>query len=153
MSNSYTQIYIQAVWAVKYRNAQLDKKWRKDLFAVIGNLINETGCQTLIINGVEDHVHCFFKLKPTISISELMQIVKARSSKWLNESGNIDFRFEWQRGYGAFSYDESAIKNVYNYILNQETHHQKNKFKTEYIETLEKFKIDYDDQYLFKELE
>ena len=153
MSNSFTQIYIQAVWAVKHRNAQLDKKWRKEMFAVIGNLINQTGCETIIINGVEDHVHCFFKLKPTISISELMKTVKAKSSKWLNDSNKIDFRFEWQRGYGAFSYDKSAVNNVYNYILNQEEHHEKNKFISEYNDILEKFDIEYDEEYIFKELE
>ena len=153
MSNSFTQIYIQAVWAVKHRNTQLDKKWRKEMFAVIGNLINETGCKTIIVNGVEDHVHCFFRLKPTISISEVMQIVKAKSSKWLNDSGNINYRFEWQRGYGAFSYDKSAVNNIYNYIENQEAHHKKNKFIPEYIDLLEKFDIDYDEEYLFKELE
>ena len=153
MSNSFTQIYIQAVWAVKHRNTQLNKKWRKELFAVIGNLINETGCETIIVNGVEDHVHCFFRLKPTIGISEVMQIVKAKSSKWLNDSGNINYHFEWQRGYGAFSYSQSSVNNVYNYILNQETHHEKNKFITEYINLLEDFELNYNREYIFKELE
>ena len=153
MSNSFTQVYLQAVWAVKYRNAQLDKKWRKEMFAVIGNLINQTGCETIIVNGVEDHVHCLFKLKPTVSISDLMQIIKAKSSKWLNESGKINFRFEWQRGYGAFSYSKSAVNNVYNYIKNQEQHHEKRKFIPEFIDILKKSEIEYNKEYIFKELE
>ena len=84
MSNSYSQLYIQAVFAVKYRNAIIEKEWKSQLMAVIGNLINETGCKTIIVNGVEDHLHCFFILKPSISISDLMQSVKAKSSKWVN---------------------------------------------------------------------
>jgi putative transposase len=94
MPNTYSQLYIQVVFAVKYRNAVIDKTWRADLMAVIGNLINETGCKTIIVNGVEDHVHCFFSLKPSISISDVMQSVKAKSSKWVNESRLMINRFE-----------------------------------------------------------
>lgn len=73
MANTYHQVYIQAVFAVKYREAVIEKSWRSELLGVIGNLINETGCKTIIVNGVEDHVHCFLGLKPTVSISELMK--------------------------------------------------------------------------------
>lgn len=86
MANTYHQVYIQAVFAVKYKEAVLHNEWRKDVFAVIGNIINETGCKTIIVNGVEDHVHCFFGLKPTVSISELMKTVKAKSSKFINDN-------------------------------------------------------------------
>jgi REP element-mobilizing transposase RayT len=86
MANTYHQIYIQAVFAVKYRKAIIDKSWQNDLFGVIGNLINESGCKTLIVNGVEDHVHCFLGLKPTVTISELMKSVKAKSSKFINDN-------------------------------------------------------------------
>lgn len=98
MANTYHQVYIQAVFAVKYRAAVLDKEWRASVFSVIGNLINETGCKTIIVNGVEDHVHCFFGLKPTVSISELMKIVKAKSSKYINDNRFLLNRFEWQEG-------------------------------------------------------
>ena len=81
MANTYHQVYIQAVFAVKYREAVIEEEWRPKLLGVIGNLINESGCKTIIINGVEDHVHCFLALKPTVSISELMKAVKAKSSK------------------------------------------------------------------------
>jgi REP element-mobilizing transposase RayT len=93
MANTYHQVYIQAVFAVKYRAAVLDKEWRKEVFAVIGNLINETGCKTIIVNRVEDHVHCFLGLKPTVSISELMKIVKAKSSKYINDIKFLINRF------------------------------------------------------------
>lgn len=152
MGNTYHQIYIQTVFAVKYREARIDKAWKSELFAVIGNLINETGCKTIIVNGVEDHVHCFFGLKPSVSISDVMQNAKAKSSKWLNESGLLTTRFEWQRGFGAFSYSRSHIDAVYKYIQNQEAHHSKQTFKDEYIEILEKFEVEYDEKYIFQDL-
>jgi REP element-mobilizing transposase RayT len=152
MANTYHQIYIQAVFAVKYRAAVLDKEWRSSVFSVIGNLINETGCKTIIVNGVEDHVHCFLGLKPTVSISELMKTVKAKSSKYINDHGLLLNRFEWQEGYGAFSYSHSQIDAVYNYIKNQEKHHAKITFKDEYLDILKKFEIPYNERFLFEDL-
>ena len=122
------------------------------MLAVIGNLINETGCTTLAVNGVEDHVHIFFGLKPALSISGLMQSVKGKSSKWMNESGLLSHRFEWQAGYGAFSYGRSQIEDVCRYIQNQEEHHKKETFRQEYIRFLEKFGIEYDEKYIFQDL-
>ncbi len=152
MANTYHQMYIQAVFAVKYRKAVLHKDWRKDVFAVIGNLINETGCKTIIVNGVEDHVHCFLGLKPTISISELMKTVKAKSSKYINDNKLLLDRFEWQVGYGAFSYSKSHINRVYKYIENQEEHHRKKSFKEEYLKYLEEYKIPFEERYIFEDL-
>ncbi|WP_420387041.1 IS200/IS605 family transposase [Roseivirga sp.] len=151
MANTYSQLFIQTVFVVKYRQALLAKDWREKLMGVIGNLINETGCQTLIVNGVEDHVHCFFRLKPNLSVSEVMKSVKARSSKWINEQGFLPHRFEWQPGFGCFSYARSQYEAVYNYIRNQEKHHQKRTFRSEYLDLLEKFGIDYDEQYVFQD--
>ncbi|MVM30389.1 IS200/IS605 family transposase [Spirosoma sp. HMF4905] len=152
MANTYHQVYIQAVFAVKYRAAIIDKTWQNDLFAVIGNLINETGCQTIIVNGVDDHVHCFIGLKPTVSISELMKAIKAKSPKWINETALVPSRFEWQGGYGAFSYSRSHIDNVYRYIQNQAEHHQKQTFREEYLNFLRKFDVPYDERYIFEDL-
>ncbi len=152
MANTYHQVYIQAVFAVKYREAILAKEWRSNLFGVIGNLINETECKTIIVNGVSDHVHCFLGLKPVVSISELMKTIKAKSSKYINDHKLTTHRFEWQEGYGVFSYSQSHIDDVYKYITNQEEHHKKQAFKEEYLEFLEKFKIPYDERYIFEEL-
>jgi len=152
MANTYHQMYIQAVFAVKYRKAVLHKDWRKDVFAVIGNLINETGCKTIIVNGVEDHVHCFLGLKPTVSISELMKTVKAKSSKYINDNNFLLDRFEWQVGYGAFSYSQSHINRVYKYIENQEEHHRKKSFKEEYLKYLDEYKIPFEERYVFEDL-
>ena len=102
MANTYHQIYLQTVFAVKYREAVIKKDWQPLLFGVIGNLINETSCKTLIVNGVEDHIHCFLGLKPVVSVSELMKTVKAKSSKYINDHSLTPSRFEWQEGYGVF---------------------------------------------------
>ncbi len=123
------------------------------MLGVIGNLINESSCKTLIVNGVEDHVHCLIGLKPVISISELMKAVKAKSSKYINDHHLTTSRFEWQEGYGVFSYSRSQIDSVYQYIKNQEVHHQKRTFREEYLHLLEEFGIAYDEQYTFKEPE
>ena len=152
MANTYHQVYLQTVFAVKYRNAILEKKWRHNHFAVIGNLINETKCKTIIVGGIEDHVHCFLGLKPSVSISELMKTVKAKSSKYINDHQLTINRFEWLDGYAVFSYSHSQIDAVYKYILNQEQHHKTKTFKEEYLDYLNEFNIDYNEQYIFNEL-
>lgn len=153
MANTYHQIYLQIVFAVKFRKAMIDKSWKGRLFGLMGNLINENNARTIIVNGVEDHVHCFLGLKPVESVSELMKAVKAKSSKWVNDHHLTPDRFEWQTGYGVFSYHQSLVNTVYQYILNQESHHKKRTFKEEYVDFLKKFEIDYDEQYLFNEPE
>jgi len=152
MANTYHQMYIQAVFAVKYREAVIEKIWKQELFGVIGNLINETECKPLLVNGVEDHVHCFFGLLPKTSVSDVLKNAKAKSSKWINESGLLNHRFEWQKGFGCFSYSHSHIDKVFKYIQNQEAHHKKETFRDEYIRMLKAFGIEYDEKYLFEDL-
>ncbi len=152
MANTYHQVYVHFVFAVKYREAIIEKSWRPTLHGVIGNLINETGCKTIIVNGVEDHIHCFAGLKPAVSCSELMKIAKAKSSKYINDHRLTKTRFEWQEGFGVFSYSHSQINQVYNYIANQEKHHKKKTFREEYLEFLEKFEVPYDERYIFEDL-
>ncbi len=151
MANTYHQIYLQTVFAVKYRNAVLHKSWRSKLQGVIGNLINETGCKTIIVNGVEDHMHCFLGLRPAVSVSELMKTVKAKSSKYINDHSLTEKRFEWQEGYGVFSYRQRDVDQIYKYIQNQEEHHTKQSFHEEYLDLLKEFEIGYDGQYIFQE--
>jgi putative transposase len=102
-----------------YRQAVIEKEWRSELFGVIGNLINEANCKTIIVNGVEDHAHCFIGLKPAVSVSELMKTVKAKSSKYINDHALTPERFEWQEGYGIFSYSRSHIDRIYKYLQNR----------------------------------
>ncbi len=152
MANTYSQIYLQLVFGVTYREAKLDKAWRNQVFSVIGKIINESKCKTIIVNGVEDHVHCFVGLKPSVSISELMKATKARSSKYINEHRLTRQRFEWQEGFGAFSYSPELIDKVYHYIKNQEIHHQSKTFRDEYRELLAEFNVNFDEQYIFQDL-
>ena len=152
MANTYHQIYLQTVFAVKYRHAVINKECGSKLFGVIGNLINESNCKTINVNGVEDHVHCFFGLKPVVSVSELMKSVKAKSSKYINDNQVTQKRFEWQEGYGVFSYSQTSVDAVYKYIQNQEEHHKKQTFRDEYIAFLTAFKVEYDEKYIFQDL-
>jgi REP element-mobilizing transposase RayT len=152
MANTYHQIYLQTVFAVKYRNAVISKEWKSNLFGVIGNLINETNCKTIIVNGVEDHVHCFLGLKPVVSVSELMKAVKAKSSKYVNDHKLTAERFEWQEGYGVFSYSQREVDMIYKYVQTQEAHHPVKTFREEYLDLLKEFEIGYDEQYIFREL-
>ena len=152
MANTYHQIYLQTVFAVKYRKAVLSKAWRSQVFGVIGNLINEANCKTIIVNGVEDHVHCFLALKPVVSVSELMKTVKAKSSKYINDHKLTPDRFEWQEGYGVFSYRQNDLDIIFKYIQNQEEHHKARTFRDEYLGLLKEFKVEFDEQFIFQEL-
>jgi putative transposase len=153
MANTYSSQIAQTIFAVKYRNALIQKEWKEELFAVIGNLINEAGCKAYIVNGVSDHVHCLFGFKPKHSLSDVMQSVKGKSSKWVNESTYIKSRFEWQDGFGAFTYSQGQVDQVYRYIKNQEAHHKKVTFLEEYRKILDSCFVDYEEKYLFKEPE
>ena len=152
MANTYHQIYLQTVFAVKYRKAVIDKSWRSQLCGVIGNLINEAKCKTIIVNGVEDHVHCFLGLKPVVSVSELMKAVKAKSSKYINDYKLTPERFEWQEGYGVFSYRQNDVDTIYKYVQNQEEHHKILTFREEYLDLLTEFRVEYDEQYIFQDM-
>ncbi|MES2329498.1 MAG: IS200/IS605 family transposase [Bacteroidota bacterium] len=152
MANTYHQIYLQTIFAVKYRDAVIDNGWKNDLFALIGHLITKKNGKTMIINGMEDHVHCFIGLRPVASVSDLMKTVKAKSSKYINDHSLTTRRFEWQEGYGVFSYSQSQIDSVYKYIQNQETHHKNQTFRDEYLDFLQRFKVEYDEQYIFHDL-
>ena len=151
MANTYTQIHLQFVFVVKFRKALIDKSFKEELYQYITGIVQSYGHKMLAINGVEDHVHVFIGMRPTQSISDLMQDIKGSSSKWINEKKFLKVKFEWQEGYGAISYSKSHVQNVINYVKNQEKHHAKQTFRDEYIEFLKKFDIEYDEQYIFKE--
>ena len=150
MPNTYSQIYIQYVFAVQGRQNLLLKPWRDEVFKYISGIIKEKNQKPIIVNGVADHVHVFVGIKPSMNISDLVQVIKNSSSKFINEQKFLHSKFSWQEGYGAFSYAHSQIENVYQYILNQEEHHKKKTFKEEYLDFLQKFDIEYDEKYLFQ---
>ena len=152
MSNTFHQVYIQAVFAVKYREALITPECKFKILSVIGNLINETGCKTIIVNGTEDHIHCLLALKPTVSISDLMKVIKGKSSKFINDHQLTKSKFEWQEGYGVFSYSKSHIDAIFKYIANQEEHHKNQNFKDEYSSFLNKYNVKYDERCVFENL-
>ncbi|MCR9016844.1 IS200/IS605 family transposase [Aquiflexum gelatinilyticum] len=149
MPGTFSQIYIQYVFAVKGRENLLLNPWREEVFKYMAGIIKGKNQKPIIVNGVTDHVHVFVGLKPAMSISDLIKDVKNNSSNFINENKFVKGRFEWQEGYGAFSYSHSQLDNVYQYILNQEEHHRKTSFKQEYISFLKKFEIQYEEKYLF----
>jgi REP element-mobilizing transposase RayT len=151
MSNTYTQIHIQCVFAPKYREALIDVSWKNELSKYITTIIQNIGHKMIAINSMPDHLHMFFGMRPHQSLSDLMQVVKADSSKWINNKGFTRKKFNWQDGYGGFSYEKRRIPQIANYIHNQEEHHRKKTFLEEYHELLEEFGIEYDERYLFKE--
>ena len=149
MAGTFSQIYIQAVFAVNGRNNLLLKPWRDEVFKYMAGIIKEKNQKSIIVNGVENHVHLFIGLKPSMALSNLIRDVKNNTSNFINEKQFVYGKFSWQEGYGSFSYSHSQIEKVYQYILNQEEHHHKKTFREEYLEFLFKYKIDYDEKYLF----
>lgn len=128
-------------------------EWQEELYAVIGNLLNEQGCKPIIINGIEDHVHCLFALPPRKAISDVIKVVKAKSSKWINENKKCPSRFEWQIGYGCFSCGKSRLNTVERYIKRQKEHHKIKSFLNEYVNLLEKHDAAYEEKHVFAVLE
>ena len=150
MAGTFSQLYIQIVFAVKGRKNLIDKKWKDELYKYISGIITNKGHKSIIVNGVSDHIHIFVGLKPSMAISDLVRDIKNNSSNFINDKKFLESKFSWQEGYGAFSYAHSQIEQVYNYILNQEKHHHKQTFKEEYLEFLQKFQIEYNEKYLFE---
>ena len=153
MANTYTQIHIQAVFVIQNRDCIILKSWKDELYKYITGIIQNHNHKVLAINGMPDHVHVLIGMRPTQSLSELMQDIKGGSSNWINQKGFVKGKFSWQEGYGAFSYSKSHVDDVIEYINKQEKHHRKKTFIDEYFEFLEKFKVEYDERYVFKPVE
>ena len=150
MPNTFSQIYIQIVFAVKGRENLIHKDWKDELYKYITGICTEHDQKLLAINGVSDHIHILIGLKPSMSLSDLVKIIKSNSSRFINEIKWIKGKFNWQQGYGAFSYAHSQLNAVIAYIENQEIHHYKKTFKEEYIDFLVKYHITYNENYLFE---
>jgi putative transposase len=152
MANTYTQIHIQCVFAVKFRQSMICPEWKESLHKYITGIVRNHGQKMIAINSMPDHLHLFFGLRPTQSLSDLMKVVKGDSSEWINEQKFNGSKFRWQDGYGAFSYSRSQLKAVALYIENQEHHHRKKTFREEYKEILDRFEVQYDERYIFNDL-
>lgn len=150
MANTYTQLNIQAVFTIKGRENFLLTNFQTELFEYISGILRNIGQYPLAVNGTHNHVHIFFELNPSNSIAEILEKVKANSSRWINEKQFVPGKFEWQRGYGGFSYSHSQRNHVIRYIINQKKHHLHKTFKEEYLELLKNFEIEYDENYIFE---
>jgi REP element-mobilizing transposase RayT len=150
MPNTYTQLNIHAVFSVKGRENILSSKLRPEIFSYISGILTNLKNFPLAVNGFKDHVHMFFELDPSRSISEIMSKVKSSSSKWINDNKLLPGSFSWQTGYSAFSHSRSQRKDVIEYILKQEEHHKRATFREEYLKLLEKYEVDYDPKYVFE---
>lgn len=150
MANTYTQLHIQVVFVVQYRDCIIRRSWKEELYKYITGVVQNQNHKVLAINGMPDHIHILIGMRPTQSLSDLMQDIKGSSSKCINQKGFLKSKFSWQEGYGAFSYIKSHVDRVIDYIRNQEEHHRVKTFQEEYHEFLDRFEVDYDERYLFK---
>lgn len=153
MPGTFSQIYIQIVFAVKGRENLISNSWKDELHKYIAGIIKGKEQKSIIVNSMPGHIHAFVGLRPSMSISDLVRDIKNNSTNFINDKRLVKGKFSWQEGYGAFSYSQSHIATVYNYILNQEAHHKKKTFREEYIGFLKKFEIDYNEKYLFEWIE
>lgn len=149
MPNTYTQVHIQCVFAVKYRAALINPSWENRLYRYITGIVQKQGHKMLAINGMPDHIHLFFGMRPVQSLSDLVREIKGDSSEWVNKERLAGCNFRWQDGFGAFSYRKKDIPVVCGYIERQKQHHAKVRFVDEYKLLLEEFDVEYDERYIF----
>lgn len=150
MSSTFSQIYIQIVFAVKGRESLIGESWEEERYKYISGIVQNKGQKMLAINGMPDHIHFLIGMKPSCCLSDLVREIKKSSNEFIKEKRFTKFNFHWQEGFGAFSYSHSNLDSVIKYILNQKKHHQKKTFRKEYIEFLNKFEIEFKDEYLFQ---
>lgn len=149
MANTYTQLYVHVVFAVKGRNNLISPSWKEDLYKYITGIVSNKKQKLMAINGMPDHLHLLISLKPDCALSDLVRDIKANSSKWINDNQFVSVNFEWQNGFGAFSVSQSAVDNVIKYIFHQEEHHKKKTFRAEYVEFLNAYQIEFNEKYIF----
>ncbi len=150
MANTFTQLTVQAVFAVKHRKNLITREWRDQLHSYMAGILVKDGLKSLAVGGWLDHVHVLFGMPPNRCVSDIVRIVKASSSKWVNEESFIPGVFRWQEGFGGFSYSVSQRDRVIKYIMNQEKHHERLTFRKEYLTMLDEFQVEADARYLFE---
>lgn len=149
MSSTYSQIYIQVIFVVKGRDSLIKQDWEEKLYKYISGIVQNKGQKMLAINGVENHIHFLIGMKASCCLSDLVREIKKSTNSFIDENKFTKHKFQWQEGFGAFSYSHSSLDNVIKYILNQKEHHRKKTFKEEYLEFLNKFNVEYKEEYLF----
>ena len=153
MSNTYSQIYIHLVFAVQDRKSLISTKWETELYKYITGIVQNKGQKMLAINGIPNHIHILIGMKPNCCLSDLVREIKKSSNSFIKDRNFTAFKFQWQVGYGVFSYSHSHLSNIIEYIMKQKEHHKKKSFKEEYIEFLKKYEIAYNKEYLFNWIE
>lgn len=153
MPGTFSQIYIQIVFAVKGRQSLISEQWEEELYKYITGIVTNKNQKLLAINGMADHLHIFIGMKPSCCLSDLVREIKKASNEFINENKFTRSKFEWQEGFRAFSYSYSSVDNVVKYIHNQKEHHRKRTFKREYKDFLDKYKVEHKDEYLFDWIE
>jgi REP element-mobilizing transposase RayT len=153
MANTYTQIHIHAVFTVQNRESIILNIWKDELYKYIAGIIQYNKHKLLVINGMPDHIHILFGLRPAQSLSDLMQDIKGSSSKWINAKNFIRGKFIWQEGYGAFSYSKNDLPGIIKYIEHQQEHHKRKTFLEEYLDLLKEFDVEYHEGFVFKPVE
>ncbi len=151
--STFSQIYIQVVFAVKYRQALISPMWEERLFQYITGIVQNKGQKMLAINGMPDHIHLFIGIKPGCCLSDLVREVKKASNEMINDNHLTEGKFSWQEGFGAFSYSHSQMDSVVKYVMNQKEHHKATSFREEYLDFLMQFAVEHDEKYLFDWLE
>jgi putative transposase len=152
MPNTYTQLNLHYIFAVKFRNAVISPSWETELYKFITTIFQDNGHKIIQLNGVADHIHILAGLNASQSISLTIQKVKSESSKWVNSKRFLPSKFAWQEGYAAFTYSKSQLPEVIRYIQNQKLHHEKQTFIEEYMRFLTAFEVPFEEKYIFNEL-
>jgi putative transposase len=147
---TFTQLFEQLVFAIRFRERLLNHARRIIVFSYISGILNNLGHKSLIVNGYSDHVHVFYGRNPSVSTSDTVSTIKKSSAWFINEQRWFTGKFQWQDGYGAFTYSRSQVDDVYNYIAKQEEHHKIKRFKEEYIEMLNTAEIEFEERFLFE---
>lgn len=153
MPGTFSQIYLQVVFAVKGRDSLISASWEEELYKYISGIVRNKEQKMLAINGMPDHIHFFIGMRPSCCLSDLVREIKKSSNDFIKEKQLSKFRFQWQEGYGAFSYSHSHLDNVISYIQNQKQHHKKQTFRQEYLDFLQKFQVEFKEEYLFEWIE
>ena len=148
MANTYSQAYLHIVFSTKFRRNLIEKSWKDDLNAYVAGIIRNHGQRVVIVNSMPDHIHIFYVQRPHMAPAALMQNVKSRSSVWVKKNHPTVQNFQWQEGFGMFSCSPHEVEKIYNYIKNQETHHQREDSLKEFIRLLQEYKVDYQERYL-----
>jgi REP element-mobilizing transposase RayT len=149
MANTYTQLQIHLVFAVKHREAMIKKEWKDELEKYITGIVQTNKHKLLAIGTMPDHIHIFIGYHPTQTIPDLVENIKTSSNQWIKDNKLSKFKFDWQKGYGAFSHSRSQLDTVVKYVRNQEEHHKGKSFREEYLDMLKRNEIDYKEEYLF----